>query len=206
MKDLIIAGSTGSIGTQCLDVIKRNPGKFRVKVLTCGKNIELLKKQIEEFRPELAVVSERADMEALKDSCRDFDMEFDCGSDGLIRAAEYEGDIFFNSLVGMRGMVPTYKAIMSGKDIALANKETLVAGGSLIMNAAAEKALRFFLLIVSTVRFFKVLKETVKKKSRELYLRHQVARSGEEQGRSLSVLNRSRLLNIQTGIWVGKFQ
>lgn len=138
MKNITILGSTGSIGTQTLDIVRENPDKFKVSTLTCGRNVKLLAEQIREFRPAAAVVSAEADAEALKNEFPDIDIRF--GREGLVYAAsQTEYDILVNSLVGMAGLEPTYHAINAGRTIALANKETLVAGGALIMGAAAEK-------------------------------------------------------------------
>lgn len=138
MKNITILGSTGSIGTQTLDIVRENPDKFKVSTLTCGRNVKLLAEQIREFRPAAAVVSAEADAEALKNEFPDIDIHF--GREGLVYAAsQTEYDILVNSLVGMAGLEPTYHAINAGRTIALANKETLVAGGALIMGAAAEK-------------------------------------------------------------------
>ena len=145
MKDIVILGSTGSIGTQALDVIRRHRDDFRIKALTCGSNTELLKKQIEEFKPELAVVgTEEGAIELKKyfEGKGGFNIEFAYGEEGLIEASQYSCDLMFNSLVGMRGMVPTYHAIKKGRDIALANKETLVAGGSVIMDAVEKTGVK----------------------------------------------------------------
>ena len=142
MKKIAILGSTGSIGTQSLDVIRRFPDKFKVVSMTCGKNKELFRKQLKEFRPLVAVTADRDDAEALERELSPelADTRFAWGEEGLIAAATLaEADIVLNSLMGMRGLVPTYHAIESGKDIALANKETLVAGGELVMNLAGEK-------------------------------------------------------------------
>lgn len=138
MKKLAILGSTGSIGTQTLDIVREHPDKFKVTALTCGKNIKLLADQIREFSPSVVCVSDSDDAETLSESFPD--IEIVSGRDGLVyvaRQAEY--DIIENSLVGMAGLEPTYHAIMSGRTIALANKETLVAGGALIMGEAAKK-------------------------------------------------------------------
>lgn len=138
MKKITILGSTGSIGTQTLDIVRENPDKFCVSTLTCGKNVKLLAEQIREFKPSAAVVSAEADADVLRNEFPNVDIRF--GSEGLVFAAsETEYDILVNSLVGMAGLEPTYHAINAGRTIALANKETLVAGGALIMNAAAEK-------------------------------------------------------------------
>lgn len=137
MKKIAILGSTGSIGTQALDIIEQNPDLFSVTVLTCGNNIEKLSEQIIKFKPSLAVVANEND--ALELSKRHPDMEFLFGMEGLVvAAAKTDCDMVLNSLMGMMGLMPTYYAIKAGKDIALANKETLVAGGELIMNAVLE--------------------------------------------------------------------
>lgn len=138
MKNITILGSTGSIGTQTLDIVRENPDKFKISALTCGKNVKLLAEQLREFRPAAAVVSAETDVEALKNEFPDIDIRY--GREGLVYAAsQTEYDILVNSLVGMAGLEPTYHAINAGRTIALANKETLVAGGALIMGAAAEK-------------------------------------------------------------------
>ncbi len=138
MKKLAILGSTGSIGTQTLDIVREHPDKFKVTALTCGKNIKLLADQIREFSPSAVCVSDPDDAETLRESFPD--IEVVSGRDGLVYVAGHaEYDIIENSLVGMAGLEPTYHAIMSGRTIALANKETLVAGGALIMGEAAKK-------------------------------------------------------------------
>lgn len=140
MKKIAILGSTGSIGTQALDVIAENPDRFSVSVLTCGKNIKLIEEQIKKFSPELVVVQEEKEALRLKEIFKN--IEFSFGEKGLVDAAEYDSDILLNSLMGMRGLVPTCAAIKKGKDIALANKETLVAGGEVVMNLVKEKGVK----------------------------------------------------------------
>ena len=138
MKTISILGSTGSIGTQALDIIRKNPDKYRVSVLSCASRISDLIEQIKEFRPEAVITKNEEDAAAL--SAKFPEIDFDFGTDGLINGACHpSGDIVLNSLVGMQGMVPTYHAIKKGKTIALANKETLVAGGDIIMKEAAER-------------------------------------------------------------------
>lgn len=141
MKKIAILGSTGSIGTQTLDIIEQNPDKFTAAVLSCGTNIELLGKQIEKHKPALAVVSNEDD--AVKMEKKYPHTEFLYGMEGLVAAAaKTDCDMVLNSLIGMMGLMPTYYAIKAGKDIALANKETLVAGGEVVMNAVKEKKIR----------------------------------------------------------------
>ena len=139
-KKITILGSTGSIGTQTLEVIAANPDRFCVRALTCGRNTALLAKQIAAFCPQLAVTERREDALAL--AAQFPQVTFLHGREGLIAAATADCDMVMNALMGMRGLEPTYHAILAGKDIALANKETLVAGGQLIMEAAAKSGVQ----------------------------------------------------------------
>ncbi len=136
MKTIAILGSTGSIGTQALDLVRRNPEKFSVSVLSCGRRIERLKEQIEEFHPRMVVVQREEDAATLAVEYPKLQVEY--GDKGLIAAVESSCDLVLNSLVGIRGMIPTYYALRAGNDIAFANKETLVAGGELIMRTSEE--------------------------------------------------------------------
>ena len=140
MKKITILGSTGSIGTQTLEVIAANPDRFCVRALTCGRNTALLAKQIAVFRPRLAVTERREDALAL--AAQFPQVTFLHGREGLIEAATADCDMVVNALMGMRGLEPTYHAILAGRDIALANKETLVAGGRLVMETVSEKGVR----------------------------------------------------------------
>ena len=132
MKKISILGSTGSIGRQALDII--NSDEIDVVALACGRNIELLSEQIERFKPNIVSVEREEDAKAL--STKYSSLEVLWGEEGLNAIAECDADLLLNGIMGMVGLEPTYKAILSGKDIALANKETLVAGGKIIMEAA----------------------------------------------------------------------
>lgn len=141
MKKIVILGSTGSIGTQTLDVVRKC--SMTVLALTANSNVELLEQQIREFRPRLVAVMQEAAAAELKARTRDLEYELVTGIDGICQAAALEGaDIVLNSVVGMVGLRPTLAAIAAGHDVALANKETLVAGGDLVMRAAAAKGVR----------------------------------------------------------------
>ncbi len=145
MKKINILGSTGSIGTQALDVIRENNDRFCVGALTCGKNIELIAKQAAEFCPELVVTETKEGSERLKEIFHGTHLRKTKvlhGAEGLIEAALSECDMVLNSLMGMRGMMPTLAAIKNGTDVALANKETLVAGGEAVMNAVKANGVR----------------------------------------------------------------
>ncbi|MEE0773017.1 MAG: 1-deoxy-D-xylulose-5-phosphate reductoisomerase [Anaerovoracaceae bacterium] len=141
MKRISILGSTGSIGTQALQVIAENEELFSVAALSCARSVELLCRQIESFRPE-AVCLEREE-DALAVSKKYGNIEVYHGKEGLKALASMEGcDMVLNSLMGMRGLEPTMAAVEAGKDIAFANKETLVAGGELVMEAVQKHGVR----------------------------------------------------------------
>jgi 1-deoxy-D-xylulose-5-phosphate reductoisomerase len=132
-KKLSILGSTGSIGTQTLDIVKKFPEKFKVVGLSCNSNIELLKKQIDEFKPEIVAVFDEKKADMLKDEMK-VDIPVYKGMDGLLKVAVFgEAHTVVNSLVGSIGVLPTIKAIENLKNVALANKETLVTAGSVVM-------------------------------------------------------------------------
>lgn len=136
MKNVAIIGSTGSIGTQTLE-IARNNDDINICALSAGKNIELLEKQIREFNPELAGVWEERDAIKLRRRLSDHPVEIVHGMDGLIEIAKcLSSDILVTAIVGMIGIRPTIAAINAGKDIALANKETLVTAGHIIIPLA----------------------------------------------------------------------
>lgn len=142
MRSIAIIGSTGSIGTQTLDVVRAN-ADIRVAALAAGDNIELLEKQVREFRPELVSVKSEDKAKALAAALSDFNCKIVYGMDGLIEAATCEeAELVVTAIVGMIGIRPTIEAIKAGKDIALANKETLVTAGHLIMQLAQEYHVR----------------------------------------------------------------
>lgn len=168
MKKVTILGSTGSIGTQALDVIERNREQFQIETLACGQNTELLEQQIQKFLPKQAVTELEADACRLAKAYPKVD--FLWGEKGLLAAAEDDSQILLNSLVGIRGLVPTYHAIQSGKDIALANKETLVAGGELIMKAVQKKGARMLPVDSEHSAIFQCLQGNQGKKIRKILL------------------------------------
>ena len=142
MRSIAIIGSTGSIGTQTLDVVRAN-ADIRVAALAAGDNIELLEKQVREFRPELVSVKSEDKAKALAAALSDFNCKITYGMDGLIETATCEkAELVVTAIVGMIGIRPTIEAIKAGKDIALANKETLVTAGHLIMQLAQEYHVR----------------------------------------------------------------
>lgn len=138
MKKIAILGSTGSIGTQTLDVVRANKD-IEVLGISAGRNIEKLEEQIREFSPKLAAVWDEKAAEDLAQKIQDTDTKVVSGMDGLLELAAMPGtEILVTAIVGMLGIRPTVEAIRAGKDIALANKETLVTAGHLIMPMAKE--------------------------------------------------------------------
>ncbi len=136
-KRLVILGSTGSIGTQSLDVAEQRG--YRVMALAAHSNVELLEEQIRRFHPVFAAMYDETAARDLKDRVRDLEVTVLSGMDGLCTLAELPNtDIVLNAVVGMVGLLPTLHALRAGHDVALANKETLVAGGELVMRAARE--------------------------------------------------------------------
>ena len=136
-KNISILGSTGSIGTQSLDVCRMHG--YGVKCLTANSNVDLMEKQVREFKPDIVCMMNEDSAKALKSKIADTGAKVVSGMDGLIECAVYDGaDTVLNSVVGMIGLQPTLEAIKARKTIALANKETLVAGGHLVTNLAKE--------------------------------------------------------------------
>lgn len=136
-KSIAILGSTGSIGTQALDVVRSFPDRFEASVLTAANSVDILIEQALEFKPKLVVIINELHFNTVKSALATVDCQIIVGEEGLIDAAEFaEVDIVLNAIVGSAGLKPTVAAIKSGKDIALANKETLVMAGELVMGLA----------------------------------------------------------------------
>lgn len=144
MKYLSVIGSTGSIGTQTLDIVRSNQD-LSVTALAAGKNIDLLEQQIREFQPKIAAVYDETKASELKLRIKDLNTKVVSGMDGLLEAAsEPSCSIVVTAIVGMIGIRPTIAAMRAGKDIALANKETLVTAGHIIMPMAKELGVKIY--------------------------------------------------------------
>lgn len=145
MKNLSILGSTGSIGVSTLEIVAAHPERFRVIALTAGRNLELLATQIRQFSPRIAAVALESDVPRLQELCSGLDVKIVGGVEGLIQAATAdETEMVVAAIVGAAGLVPTAAAIKAGKDIALANKETLVTAGHLFMDMVAEYGVKLY--------------------------------------------------------------
>lgn len=135
--EIVLLGSTGSIGTQTADVCRAH--NIRIKALSAHRNLDLLEQQTREFLPEYVAVSDEGNYAEMKRRIADLNTKVLAGSDGLCDLAALSCDKTVNAVVGMAGLLPTLAAISVGNNVALANKETLVAGGEIVMNAAREK-------------------------------------------------------------------
>jgi len=143
MKRISILGSTGSIGRSTLAVIEKFPERFKVVALAAGNNIDLLEKQVRQFRPLIVSVAGETQAAILKKRCHDIDVRFFSGIEGMIQvAAADQTNVTVSAIVGTAGLVPTMAAIQAGKDIALANKEVLVTAGELVMTECRAQGTR----------------------------------------------------------------
>ena len=189
MKRISILGSTGSIGTQALDVIREHGGEFSVAALSCARNTELLCRQAEEFRPQAICVADERDAAELADRFRG--TEVYCGDEGLQAIASMEDcDMVLNSLMGMKGLRPTMAAIEAGKDIAFANKETLVVGGQLVMEAVKQRGVKLLPVDSEHSAIFQCLQGSGGNEVKRLIL---TASGGPFRGYSRSMLEKVTL-------------
>ncbi|MCH8156410.1 MAG: 1-deoxy-D-xylulose-5-phosphate reductoisomerase, partial [Nitrospinae bacterium] len=134
MKTISLLGSTGSIGVNTLDVVRRNPERFAVAAMTAGNNIELFAQQVKEFKPSLISIFNPSKLDALKELLQGQDVEIFSGEEGSVKVAAHpDVSLVVSAIVGSAGLVPSLAAIQSGKDLALANKETLVVAGELVL-------------------------------------------------------------------------
>ena len=171
MKNIAILGSTGSIGTQALDVVKNHSEELHVSVLAANSNDQLLEKQIEEFKPELAVLSDEAAYQRLKSRLKNTSTKLEGGRQSFIDCAAFDDvEIVLTAMLGFAGLEPTFKAIDAGKNIALANKETLVVAGELVIQRAVEKNVKILPVDSEHGAFFQCLQGENKKSIKKLLL------------------------------------
>ena len=183
MKKVLILGSTGSIGCQALDIIRENKDKFQAVGLSCKSRIEKLIEQIREFRPLAVAVGSADDAATLHAEFPE--LEIYIGEEGLIEIAKIDCDIVLNSLMGISGLAPTYTAINCGRDIALANKETLVAGGEIITKLCKEKGVKLLPVDSEHSAIFQCLEGNKDRKIKRILL---TASGGPFRGYSLEQL------------------
>ncbi|MCB9168828.1 MAG: 1-deoxy-D-xylulose-5-phosphate reductoisomerase [Flavobacteriales bacterium] len=144
-KHIAILGSTGSIGTQALQVVREQPDRFTIELLTCGRNTDLLVQQAREFKPNVVVVAEPADTDRVRDELFPLGIKVYTGADSIAQAVSMGTiDLVITAMVGYAGLRPTLAAIRAGKAIALANKETLVVAGGIVTKAAREQGVDIY--------------------------------------------------------------
>ena len=191
MKNVSMLGSTGSIGTQTLDVCRRYKDDLNVVALACGTRIEMLAEQIKEFNPEIVCVGNKDLVPELKALIEGYDVKIVTGMDGLIEVATIKSaDIVLTAVVGMMGILPTINAIKAGKDIALANKETLVCAGHIIMKLAKENNVSILPVDSEHSAIFQSLNGENKKQVRKILL---TASGGPFRGKTREFLENVQL-------------
>lgn len=190
MKKISILGSTGSIGTQALDIVRNNKD-FKIVALSTNTSIDLLEKQALEFKPEIVSVGRKEDAVALSEKLSPYGIKVSYGMDGLIEvASENNADILLNSVVGMIGLKPTIKAIEAGKTIALANKETLVTGGEIVMRELEKRNVSMIPVDSEHSAIFQCLKSGRKEEIEKIIL---TASGGPFRGKTRSDLEKVTL-------------
>ncbi|MDY0190450.1 MAG: 1-deoxy-D-xylulose-5-phosphate reductoisomerase [Desulfuromonas sp.] len=171
MKVLSILGSTGSIGVSTLEVVAQFPERYRVAALCAGSNLSVLAQQIATFKPQLVSVALSSDVDRLRSMLGDIDVDIQCGVDGAVACAVHsEAAMVVSAIVGAAGLVPTLAAINAGKDIALANKESLVMAGALVTQAVARNGVRLLPVDSEHSAIFQVLAGQRKQDVRKLIL------------------------------------
>ena len=189
MKNIVVLGSTGSIGTQTLEIVRDNPD-LKVVALAAGTNVKLMEEQVREFKPSVAVMWTEEAAKDLKARISDLDVEVLSGMDGLIEISTHKDcEVLVTAIVGMIGIRPTIAAINAGKTIALANKETLVTAGHIIMPLAKEKNVAILPVDSEHSAIFQSLQGQPKERLSKILL---TASGGPFRGKK-----REELLNIQ---------
>lgn len=190
MKKIAVLGSTGSIGTQTLEVV-RNNGDIEVTALAAGSNIVRLEQQVREFKPRLVCVWDETKARELAAAIRDMDTRVVSGMDGLIETAtESSAEIVVTAIVGMIGIRPTIAAMEAGKDIALANKETLVTAGHIIMKLAEEKGVKILPVDSEHSAIFQCLNGEEKRQIKKILL---TASGGPFRGKTVEEMKHIQL-------------
>jgi 1-deoxy-D-xylulose-5-phosphate reductoisomerase len=186
MKKIAIMGSTGSIGTQALTIVRSHPQELQVLALTADTNVTLLEEQLREFRPPFAVMRDEQAARDLEVRVKDLPVKVLHGLEGLCAMAILaEIDMLVVALVGMIGIVPTIAAIMAGKDIALANKETLVTAGHIIMPLVAERGVRLLPIDSEHSAIFQALQGEKRESVAKIWL---TASGGPFRGKTVAEL------------------
>jgi len=219
LKNIILIGSTGSIGTQTVDIVKGHSNLFKIIGLSAGKNIEVLKEQIIELKPKFVSVELEEDKKKLEEwveekglNCRVYS-----GIDGILKVTSQgqEGDIFVNAIVGARGIIPTLEAIKKKMKITLANKETLVAGGPVVLKEAKKRNVELIPIDSEHSAIFQCLQGSKEKEVKELILtcsggpfrtftKEQMANVTVEQALKHPTWNMGKMITLDSATLVNK--
>jgi 1-deoxy-D-xylulose-5-phosphate reductoisomerase len=219
LKNIILIGSTGSIGTQTVDIVKGHSNLFKIIGLSAGKNIEVLKEQIIELKPKFVSVELEEDKKKLEEwveekglNCRVYS-----GIDGILKVTSQgqEGDIFVNAIVGARGIIPTLEAIKKKMKITLANKETLVAGGPVVLKEAKKRDVELIPIDSEHSAIFQCLQGSKEKEVKELILtcsggpfrtftKEQMANVTVEQALKHPTWNMGKMITLDSATLVNK--
>lgn len=170
MKKIVILGSTGSIGTQALDIVRANPNEYKVVALAAGSNANLLEKQAREFGVNAVALFDEKSASGLKISLADTEISVLSGNEGVCTVATQKCDIVINAIVGIAGLKPTLSAIDAGTTVALANKETLVTGGEIVKRKLAEKNVKLLPVDSEHSAIFQSLQGTPKGSLKKILL------------------------------------
>ncbi|MEH2285211.1 MAG: 1-deoxy-D-xylulose-5-phosphate reductoisomerase [Nostoc sp.] len=173
MKAITLVGSTGSIGTQTLDIVTQYPDQFRIVGLAAGRNVEMFAAQIRQFRPQIAAICSEEKLPALKEAIKDLDPQpiLLAGDAGVIEVARYgDAQTVVTGIVGCAGLLPTIAAIEAGKDIALANKETLIAGAPVVLPLVEKHGVKLLPADSEHSAIFQCLQGVPKKGLRKILL------------------------------------
>jgi 1-deoxy-D-xylulose-5-phosphate reductoisomerase len=187
-KRIAVLGSTGSIGTQALEVISNNPGKFEIEVITAQKNADLLIDQAIRFKPKHVVITDKQKYSRVKNDLSGLPVEVHTGEDSLSKIVSIESvDMVLTAIVGFAGLFPTISAIKAGKDIALANKETLVVAGELVTEMAQKNNVNIYPVDSEHSAIFQCLTGEDKSNIEKIYL---TASGGPFRGMSFNELKK----------------
>lgn len=218
MKNIILIGSTGSIGTQTIDIVKGHSDLFKITALGAGKNIELLKKQILEIKPKLVSVEFEEDRKKLEEWLEEkgLDSKVYSGMDGITNLIEKsDAETFFNAIVGARGIASTLTAIKKKMRIALANKETIVAGGPVVLKEAKKQGAELIPVDSEHSAIFQCLQGSKEKEVKELILtcsggpfrtftKEQMASVTVEQALAHPTWNMGKMITLDSATLVNK--
>lgn len=205
MKNIVILGSTGSIGTNTLDIVDRFPQEFRVIGLTAGSNADKLEAQIRRFRPAFAALASEPAAEKLRLRCTDLPVNILSGNEGVAQVAQSpEAELVISAIVGGAGLLPTLAAIKAGKQIALANKEPMVMAGALMQAEAHKHQVRIFPIDSEHSAIFQSLEGHRREDVKRIILTASGDRSGASPASSYRMSALNEPCSTRTGRWAQK--